>query len=85
MPKILRRPRRRTLVAAAALAGGIVLGAASPALADYNSPMYPTMSACKAARPTYVSSWTSPQQCWPMYNNSGTVVVGYQFLVKTRY
>ncbi|WCN80506.1 hypothetical protein [Micromonospora sp. LH3U1] len=85
MAKSSRHPRRRTLIAAAALAGGLVLGTASPALADYNSPMYPTMAACKAARPTYVSSWTSPQQCWPMYNYNGTVVVGYMFLVKTRY
>ncbi|WP_234582056.1 hypothetical protein [Micromonospora sp. MH99] len=46
--------------------------------------MYPTMAACKAARPTYVSTWTSPQQCYPMYNWNGTTVVGYAFLVKTR-
>ncbi|MET8309615.1 MULTISPECIES: hypothetical protein [unclassified Micromonospora] len=85
MAKNSRHPRPRTLIAAVALAGGLVLGTASPALADYNSPMYPTMSACKAARPTYVSSWTSPQQCWPMYNYNGTKLLGYQFLVKTRY
>ncbi|MCF0092163.1 hypothetical protein AB0B39_27285 [Micromonospora sp. NPDC049114] len=84
MAKISRRPRSRNVIAAVALAGGLVLGTASPALADYNSPMYPTMAACKAARPTYVSTWTSPQQCYPMYNWNGTTVVGYAFLVKTR-
>jgi len=85
MANRLRRPRTRTLVAAAALAAGLVLGTASPALADYTSPLYPTLSACKAARPTYVSSWTSPGPCYPMYNWNGTKVVGYAFLVKTRY
>ncbi|SCL40361.1 hypothetical protein GA0074692_5756 [Micromonospora pallida] len=85
MANLLRRPRVRSLLAATAVAGGLVLGLATPAQADYTSPIYPTLSACKAARPSYVSSWTSPQACYPMYNWNGTKVVGYAFLVKTRY
>ncbi|XTZ16225.1 hypothetical protein ACQSSU_02120 [Micromonospora echinospora] len=85
MANLLRRPHVRSLVAAGAVAGGLVLGLASPAQADYNSPLYPTLKACNAARPSYVSSWTSPQACHAMYNWNGTKVVGYAFLVKTRY
>lgn len=85
MKKLLRRPRLRTAAVATVLAGGLVLANATPALADYNSPLYPTLSACNAARPTYYSSYTVPQACYPMYNWNGTQVVGYMFLVKTRY
>lgn len=77
---------RRLMVGA--VGGALIAGlAAAPAAhaGQYSSPIYPTLKQCNAARPTYVSSWTSPQQCWPMYNNAGTVVVGYAFLVKTRY
>lgn len=83
----LRRPGARVgaVLASIAVAGGLVLGVASPAQADYTSPLYKTLTACKAARPTYVSSWTSPGPCYPMYNWDGTKRVGYAFLVKTRY
>jgi len=84
MRKILRRPRTRSLIAATALACGLVVGTASPAYADFNSPLYPTLSKCKEARKTYVSSWTSPQQCYKVVYGNGDFA-GYQFLVKTRY
>ncbi|GGP82331.1 hypothetical protein [Saccharothrix coeruleofusca] len=67
----------------AALAGGLALGTASPAYADCNSPLYPTLSKCNEARKTCVSSWTSPQQCYRVvYGNDS--FARYQFLVKTR-
>ncbi len=84
MRNILRRPRARGLVVGTALAGGLMLGMASPAYADYNSPLYPTLSKCNEARKTYVSSWTSPQQCYRVVYGNGDFA-GYQFLVKTRY
>jgi hypothetical protein len=83
--KILRRPRARSFIAAAAVAGGLVLTVATPAHADYNSPLYPTLKACNDARPKYYSSWTVPQQCHKMYDWKGEKVIGYAFLVKTRY
>ncbi|MCP2329051.1 hypothetical protein HDA40_007558 [Hamadaea flava] len=87
----MRMPRRRlgarvgAALGAVAVAGGVVLGMASPAQANYTSPLYSTMAKCKAARPHYVSTWTSPGPCYPMYNSAGTKVVGYAFLVYTRY
>jgi len=84
MRNIPRRPRTRSLVVGTALAGGLMLGMASPAYADYGSPLYPTLSKCKEARKTYVSSWTSPQQCFRIIYGNGKFA-GYQFLVKTRY
>ena len=57
---------------------------ASPAQADFNSPVYSSMSACNAARPQYYSSWTVPHKCYPLYNWDGSYVVGYGFLVKER-
>ncbi|GAB2928826.1 hypothetical protein GCM10027280_15380 [Micromonospora polyrhachis] len=82
----LRRPGTRVsaTLAAVAVAAGVVVGVASPAHADYTSPLYKTLAACKAARPTYVSSWTSPGPCYPMYNWNGTKRVGYAFKVTTR-
>ncbi|TDC02028.1 hypothetical protein E1091_01670 [Micromonospora fluostatini] len=80
----MRRPRVRSLLATAAVAGGLVLGLATPAQADYTSPIYPTLKACNDARPKYSSSWTRPQACYAMYNWDGTKVIGYAFLVKTR-
>ncbi|MFY1597211.1 hypothetical protein [Micromonospora sp. WMMD737] len=84
MTKTPRRPRVRSLIAVAAVAGGAVLGLAAPAQAAYNSPLYSTLKACNAARPAYVSSWTSPGPCYPMYNWDGTKRIGYSFLVQTR-
>ncbi|MFG1778934.1 hypothetical protein ACGFIR_00615 [Micromonospora sp. NPDC049051] len=84
MAKTLRRPRVRSLIAVAAVAGGGVLGLAAPAHADYTSPLYSTLKACNAARPSYVSSWTSPGPCYKMYNWDGTKHIGYSFLVRTR-
>jgi hypothetical protein len=72
------------VLASLVVAGGLMLGMASPAYADFNSPLYPTMSKCKEARKTYVSSWTSPQQCTRIVYGNGSFA-GYQFLVKTRY
>jgi hypothetical protein len=83
MKNILRRPRTRSLVVGTAMAGGLLLGTAGPAFADYNSPLYPTLTKCKEARRTYVSSWTSPQQCYRIVYGNGSFA-GYQFLVKTR-
>ncbi|MCX4387487.1 hypothetical protein OG777_11155 [Micromonospora peucetia] len=85
MANILRHPRVRGAITVGAVAGGLVLTMATPAQADYNSPLYSTLKACNAARPSYVSSWTSPQACYPMYNWNGTKRIGYSFLVKTRY
>ena len=85
MRKILRRPRTRGVIAAVAVAGGLVLGMAAPAQADYSSPLYSTLKACNDARPKYYSSWTVPQKCYPMYDYTGKKVIGYSFLVKTRY
>ncbi|GAB2945959.1 hypothetical protein GCM10027280_38460 [Micromonospora polyrhachis] len=84
MRKILRRPRARSFIAAAAVAGGLVLTMATPASADYTSPLYSTLKACNNARPTYYSSWTVPGPCYKMYDWKGEKVVGYAFLVKTR-
>lgn len=74
----------RKILVGTALAGGLVLGMASPAYADYNSPLYPTLAKCKEARKNYVSSWTSPQQCHRIEYGDGRFA-GYGFLVKTRY
>ncbi|MBK1787502.1 hypothetical protein [Prauserella cavernicola] len=84
MVNILRRSRVRGLVVTTALAGGLMLGLAPAAHADFNSPIYSTLAKCKEARKTYVSSWTSPQQCFRIVNGKGQFV-GYQFLVKTRH
>ncbi|MFI7022838.1 hypothetical protein [Micromonospora sp. NPDC049900] len=84
IPTSTLRSRVRSLVAAAAVGGGLVLDLATLARADYTSPIYPTLKACNDARPTYASAWTRPQACYPMYNWNGTTVVGYAFLVKTR-
>lgn len=69
---------------ALAMTAGTVAVVAAPAQAAYNSPLYPTLKACNAARPAYVSSWTSPGPCYPMYNWDGTKRIGYSFLVQTR-
>ncbi|MGC7095189.1 hypothetical protein ACPZ19_11030 [Amycolatopsis lurida] len=84
MRNILRRPRVRSIVVGTALTGGLVLGMASPAYADFNSPLFPTLAKCKEARKNYVSSWTSPQQCHRSVYGNGDFA-GYQFLVKTRH
>jgi len=83
MTKALLRPRVRSIVAAAAVSSGLVLGLAAPAHADYSSPTYSTLKACNEARPKYASSWTRPQACHPMYDWTGKKVIGYAFLVKT--
>ncbi|MEU6072399.1 hypothetical protein [Micromonospora sp. NPDC047074] len=85
MANILRRPRVRSLLTVGGVAGALVFGMAAPAHADYSSPLYSTLKACNAARPSYVSSWTSPGPCYPMYNWDGSKRIGYSFLVKTRY
>ncbi|GAB3136599.1 hypothetical protein GCM10027290_00650 [Micromonospora sonneratiae] len=85
MAEISGRPRIRALVTAAAVAGGLVLGMASPAHADYRSPLYHSLSACNAARPAYASSWTSPGPCWAVYYwVNGQKRTGWYFTVKTR-
>ena len=76
MRKILRRPRARSFIAAAAVAGGLVLTMATPAHADYNSPLYPTLKACNDARPKSYSPWTVPQQYHKMYDRKGEEVLG---------
>ncbi|MDX8145792.1 hypothetical protein SK854_27045 [Lentzea sp. BCCO 10_0061] len=72
------------VLASLVVAGGLMLGMASPAHADYNSPLYPTLSKCNEARKTYVSSWTSPGPCFRIEYGNGSFA-GYQFRVKTRY
>ncbi|GAB3137359.1 hypothetical protein GCM10027290_02960 [Micromonospora sonneratiae] len=85
MAKILRRPRVRSLVTAAAMTAGLVLGTAVPAYADYPSPRYSTPTACNAARPSYVSSWTSPGPCFVAYDyNYYPPRPFWMFIVKTR-
>ena len=85
VPKILRRPRARSLVAAM-VGGGLVLGMAAPAHANYISPKFKTKAACNAARPTYVSSWTSPGPCLRQYDDTnGKVTKWWDFIVTTRY
>ncbi|MEU9505703.1 hypothetical protein AB0D32_05415 [Micromonospora sp. NPDC048170] len=85
MRNILRRPRVRSLITVGGVASALVFGMAAPAQADYSSPLYSTLKKCNAARPSYVSSWTSPGPCYPMYNWDGSKRIGYSFLVKTRY
>lgn len=72
------------VLASLVVAGGLMLGLASPAYADYNSPLYPTRSKCNEARKTYDSAWTSPAQCFRVEYGNGRFA-GYQFRVKTRY
>ncbi|MEU6072659.1 hypothetical protein [Micromonospora sp. NPDC047074] len=84
MAKFLSRPRVRGLIAATAVAGGVVLGTATPAYADYDSPTYATSTACNAARPAYVTSWTSPGPCYQFYFWNGGIARGWKFTVFTR-
>ncbi|MFE0591767.1 hypothetical protein [Micromonospora echinospora] len=79
MANILRRPRVRGLVAAAVIGGGLVLGTAAPAHANYVSPSYPTKLKCEAARPAYKTSWTTPGPCIKITSTS------YKFIVYTNY
>ncbi|BCJ63138.1 hypothetical protein [Polymorphospora rubra] len=83
MPNFLRRPRVRSLVAAGAMAGGLVISLAAPAHAAYSSPLYPTKAKCNAARPAYVTSYTSPGPCKAYIWQNGTVA-SWAFTVYTR-
>ncbi|MEU6073945.1 hypothetical protein [Micromonospora sp. NPDC047074] len=57
---------------------------AAPAHADYSSPHYSTKTKCNAARPAYVTSYTSPGPCQAYIYKDGTVA-SWAFTVYTRY